>query len=447
MKAQSAPNVTSNVPLNRAHRQVESVEEILRQIRTAAAFPLERATTLPAETYTSDAFFEWEMKNILHKDWLCLAHVSQLPNPGDFITLDVVGEPLLVVHGKDGVFRALSRVCPHRAMDILPPGFEVPGQNIAEGRSGHDCAGHTRLFMCPYHAWTFELDGKLKGSPEMHLAECFDRSEIGLKSFRTELWNGFVFVNFNGAAEPVASLYAEMSEDVAAWNPEELVAVVEMAWDCEFNWKVLVENFMECYHHIGAHAKTLQPLMPARECWTEEERATYVRGHLPLKQAALDELNRAAAAGREFPIFDGLGPQKGTEWGLFIGYPSFLLFAGPNQFIWYRIDPLSADRSRLLTTILVPKSYLALPQFDACKETASKALVEFHGEDMDTCTAVQRGFYSSAFHRGRLSHLEMPVWLFYRYLAARSKGVWPTEQTSSAPSQNGRVGPIPVAAT
>ena len=160
-----APNVTSTIPLHRARRQSRPVEEILRDIRETAALPLERAHTLPPETYTSDAFFEWETRTILHQDWLCVAHVSQLPKAGDFLTLDLLGEPLIVVHGKDGVIRTLSRVCPHRAMDIIPPGFDVPGRKHRRGRSEHDGAGHTRLFMCPYHAWTFELDGKLKARP------------------------------------------------------------------------------------------------------------------------------------------------------------------------------------------------------------------------------------------------------------------------------------------
>ncbi|MHA3772896.1 aromatic ring-hydroxylating oxygenase subunit alpha [Verrucomicrobiota bacterium sgz303538] len=440
---QGAPSVTSDIPLLRSRRQQMPVEEILRQIRETATLPLERSMTLPPEIYTSDAFFDWETENILRKDWMCLAHVSQLPKAGDFITVDVLGEPLIVVHGKDGVIRTLSRVCPHRSMDIIPPGFEVPGQNIAEAREGNGCAGHTRLFMCPYHAWTFELDGKLKGAPEMHLAECFDRADTGLKSFRTEVWNSFVFVNFDGKAEPISMLYGEMNDDVASWNPSDLQVIVELEWECEFNWKVLVENFMECYHHIGAHAKTLQPLMPAKECWTEEERATYVREHLPLKESVLAEMRKAVEEGTEFPFIEGLGTQKSSEWGLFIGYPSLLLFSGPTQFVWYRIDPLTTDRSRLLTTILVPKAYLDLPQFEVCKEAAKKALVEFHSEDMDTCSAVQRGFYPSGYQRGRMSHLEMPVWLFHRYLAARSKGMWPTQELPAAPSQNGRVGPVP----
>src|SRR4051812_19623071 len=105
-------------PLFRGRRQTMPVEEILRDIRETAALPLERSRTLPPETYTSDAFFAWEEENILRHDWLCVAHVSQVPAAGDFITLDLPGEPLVVVRGKDEVIRTLSRVCPHRAMDI-----------------------------------------------------------------------------------------------------------------------------------------------------------------------------------------------------------------------------------------------------------------------------------------------------------------------------------------
>jgi len=439
-----APNVSNDYARFRSRRQQMPVEDIVEDIQQTAALPLPLARTIPAEAYTSDAFFEWELENVLRKDWVCVAHLSQLPNAGDFLNLDLLDEPVIVVHGKDGVVRTLSRVCPHRAMDIMPPGFEIPGHNPAEARPGSPCAGHTRIFMCPYHAWTFELDGKLKGSPEMHEAQCFDRSETSLRTFRTEVWQGFVFVNFDGEAPPLSSLYNEtMAGDLASWNPAEMQVIYEEAWDCEFNWKVLVENFSECYHHIGTHAKTLQPIMPAKECWTEEERAGYIREHLPLRESAIDALKEAMAAGVEFPFIETLSERSRAEWGLFIGFPSFLLFSGPNQLVWYRIDPLTPDRSRLLTSVLVPKSFLALPQFEKCKETASTAMVEFHKEDMDTCAAVQRGLYASGYQRGRMSHLEMPIWLFHRYLAARSKGLWPTQEMPAAPSQNGRIGAIP----
>ena len=174
--------------------------------------PLSRATdALPAQAYTSEEFFEWEMKHVLRAGWQCLAHVSQIPEIGDFLNLDLLGEPLIAVRGKDNAIHVLSRVCPHRSMDIMPEGFGYEGHTLAEARDGKPDCGHTRLFLCPYHAWTFELDGQLKACPEMHKADAFCRDEFFLKPFRSEVWQGFIFVNLDGKASPLADGLAEMA--------------------------------------------------------------------------------------------------------------------------------------------------------------------------------------------------------------------------------------------
>jgi len=254
----------------------QSLATIQRAILELAGLPLSHATTLPAQAYTSEEFFQWEIEHVLRNEWQCIAHISQIPEPGDFLNLDLLGEPLIAVHGKDGEIRVLSRVCPHRAMDIMPEGFGYDGHTLAEARAGKPDCGHTRLFLCPYHAWTFELNGRLKACPEMHQAEDFDRDAFFLKPFRSEIWNGFVFVNLSGDAAPLAEDLGEMAADVAAYNLADMKLVIAREWDCPFNWKVLVENFMESYHHLGIHHKTLQPMMPARNTWTERERRRYV---------------------------------------------------------------------------------------------------------------------------------------------------------------------------
>jgi phenylpropionate dioxygenase-like ring-hydroxylating dioxygenase large terminal subunit len=410
--------------------------DVMRELEAAARLPLPRAVTLPAEVYTSPEFHEWERREILAADWLCAGHVSQIPEPGDFFNAELLSEPLVVVRGKDGEVRCLSRVCPHRAMDIMPPGFGHPGHGPAErrGAEGAVACGHTRIFLCPYHSWTFDLDGRLKACPEMHLAEGFAREEWGLRPFACEVWKGFIFVSLDGKAPPLAARYAEMGADLADWQPETMEIAVAVSWDCEFDWKVLVENFMESYHHLGAHARTLQPIMPARDTWTEQERPHHVRAHLPLRASAVEAL-RGQGPDEGFPILPGLPAAKTAEWALFLGYPSFLLFGGPDRLIWYRIDPLGAGRSRLLTTVLVPRAFRELPDWDLRVAGAEKALRTFHLEDMEMCTAVQRGLSARGFQRGRLSHLEMPVWLFHRYLAARARGSWPASDGEGAPSQ------------
>lgn len=415
-----------------------ALAELQRHIVETASQPLARARTLPAQAYTSEEFFDWEATHVLRAGWQCVAHVSQLPNPGDFLNLDLLGEPLIVVRGKDRVVRTLSRVCPHRAMDIMPAGFGYDGHGPAEAKPDTASCGHTRLFLCPYHAWTFELDGGLKACPEMHRADAFARDQVALKSFPTEIWQGFVFVNLDGGAPRLAADLADADADLAAFRLPELQLVIAREWDCPFNWKVLVENFMESYHHLGIHHRTLQPMMPARDTWTERERRSYVRAHLPYKDSVRAELGARAERGDfgdSLPILPGLSEQQRSEWGLFLIHPTFLLATTPDRVIWYRLQPLGPDRLKLLTTTLVPRAVVAADGFEHRRAHAAKLLTAFHLEDMEVCTAVQRGLYATGWQPGRLSHLEMPVWLFQRYLAARIRGTWPTDDRPAAPGQ------------
>jgi len=415
-----------------------SLAEIQRGVTETAARPLNRATTLPAQAYTSEEFFAWELNRVLRPGWQCVAHVSQIPAPGDFLNVDLLGEPLIVVHGKDDAIRVLSRVCPHRSMDIMPEGFGYAGHSPAEERDGKTDCGRTRLFLCPYHAWTFELDGQLKACPEMHEAEGFCRDDFFLKPFRCEIWQGFVFVNLDGQAPPLADGLAGMAADLAAFRLGELKLVIAREWDCPFNWKVLVENFMESYHHLGIHHQTLQPMMPARDTWTEQERRHYVRAHLPYKDSVREAYLAFEAKGdfsAALPPLPGLSAAQKSEWGLFLLHPTFLLATAPDRVIWYRLQPLGPDRLKLLTTTLMAPATAALENFELLRQNAAKQLVDFHLEDMEVCTAVQRGFYASGWQPGRLSHLEMTVWLFHRYLAARIRDAWPTDDYEPAPSQ------------
>ncbi len=390
-------------------------DELLASITETADLPLERARTLPAQAYTDPALFAWETGHVFRHEWLALAHVSQIPEPGDFVAVNLLGEPVVAVHGKDGEMRVLSRVCPHRGMDIMPDG-----------------TGSQRLLLCPYHSWTFDLDGRLKGCPEMGRAEGFCRDDVGLAEFRSEVWNGFVFVNLDGEApRTISEQYATFSDSIAPWKLAEMKVVIEQSWDCPFNWKVMVENFMESYHHAGAHAKTLQQVMPARDTWTEEERPHHIRCHLPYKE----RYRARPGDGDAFPPIPDLPTDLAFEWHLYLGYPTFMFVTAPDCAVWYRLQPEAPDRCRLLTTVLVHPSATELPDYDQHLTSLTKAATDFHLEDMEMCAAVQRGLESGSARPGRLSHLEMPVWLIARYLAARTRGSWPTFDRLAAASQ------------
>lgn len=412
-----------NIPQTRG-RADDDTSALLAEVQATADLPLAQSRTLPAGTYTNEAFYRWEERQLFRGGWQCIAHVSQLPEPGDFLTLDLLGDPLVVVRDKERGVRALSRACPHRGMDIMPPGF---GPTPAQPRAGARGSGHTKLFLCRYHSWSFDLGGRLKACPEMQRAEGFERAEWGLNEFRSAVWQGFVFVNLDGTATRTpAEQWSGLDAHLTKWSKQDLVVVDAREWDCPFNWKVLVENFMESYHHVGAHAHTLQPIMPGRDTWTEEERAHHVRCHLPY-----------GAKGGEpiFPVVAHLDDSDRSEWGLTLGFPHWLLALVPDCLIWYRLQPEGPHRHTLLTTLLVPRATTELPDFEERLARATAAGVGFHLEDMEMCVGVQRSYYASGFQRGRLSHLEMPIWLLQRYLAARARGTWPTLDRPAAPSQ------------
>lgn len=385
-------------------------------IAATAALPLTSAQTLPQAAYTSEAFFKLEEEKLFRAGWLCVAHVSELPNPGDYLALELLGEPLVITRAEDGTIHVLSRVCPHRAMDILP------------GSIGFPRKGHAPNLLCPYHFWSFEMDGRLRGCPHMQEAEGFTKADWPLPALRSDVWNGFVFVNFDGAAPELAACYRDLDAIASPWNFAEMSVAITVDWDCPFNWKVMVENWMESYHHIGAHSTTLNRIMPGQNTWIEPEHPHYAHAHLPYTAKLQAEVEEAAARGETmpgFPPISGLSGEQSKEWGLFTGYPFFMFLTMPDRLLWYRLLPVSAERCKLQTITLVSPETMASPELAKMIEEESVLLRDFHLEDMVVNEAVQTGLRSRYAVRGRLSHLEEPVWLIQRYLAARLAGAYP----------------------
>ena len=381
-------------------------DTLLDGILAAASLPREQSITMPSGAYTDPSILDFETKEIFSKEWISLCHISQIPNSGDFVRVDVCGEPLLVVRGKDSGIRVLSRTCRHRGMDLMPSGF------------GHPDEGNKRVILCPYHLWSYDLGGKLIGAPEMQQAEGFDRSEVCLHEFRSEIWEGFVFVTFSSDIPPLAEKYAKFSSDfIGKWNMADAELVWSAHWECEFNWKILLENFMEAYHHLGAHMKTLEPFLPARGCWTEPYDPAFSCMHLPLKDSMKQAILDSGDAGTPFPVFEGLGIGEYCEWYVFLGYPNYLLFSAPDRVYWYRLLPTGPETCTLMTTMIIPKAAKEMPEYEEILKKEIQAGIDFHMEDMEVCTATQRGMRSLGYAQGRLSHLEEPIWQFQKYLA------------------------------
>ena len=212
--------------------------------------PAEDAFTLPPRAYTEPEVFELERERIFGHEWICVAHTSQLPNPGDYRCVDLIDYPIVITHARDGEFHALSRICLHRAMPI------------AEG------SGNSSTLTCPYHLWSYSLDGTLRGAPHMDGVNQFNDPPECLPRLRVELWNGFVFVNRDDNAPALSERWGGLAEALGHIPFESMQVVGSLEFDGNWNWKLLVENFMEAYHHIGPHRETE---------WTHSDRGSWRR--------------------------------------------------------------------------------------------------------------------------------------------------------------------------
>lgn len=212
----------------------------------SSTLPIERARTLPPLCYTDARFYEFEKEAVFNHEWLCVGREAQVSRPGDYFTSSIIGEPLVVARDLQGDLRAMSAVCQHRAM------------LVAEGR------GNTRRFVCPYHKWSYALDGTLANCPAMDRTEDFDKSNIRLPALKVETWLGFVFVNFDHDAPPLAPRLTYVADAVERYD----LANAELADYPQtsvfpWNWKVMFENNNDGYHANRLHSGPLHDFIPS----------------------------------------------------------------------------------------------------------------------------------------------------------------------------------------
>lgn len=367
----------------------DAVEELHENV----ALPFTRARAMPPSVYTSDAFLARELRDVFARDWFCVGRADALASPGDYVTLDLAGQPVLVLRDRDGQIRAMSNVCRHRMSTLL------------EGR------GTTRSIVCPYHAWTYNLDGSLRGAPAMSLNEGFCKDDYGLPSIRCEEWLGWVFVTLDPKAGPVAQQLSAVEDlvgdyDVASYTETFFETHV---WDT--NWKVLAENFMESYHLPVCHAGTIGGLSRLEEmvCPPGEAAFNY---HTILK----DDTLKIAMAHPDNTRLEG---ERRRMTYLLAIYPSLMVTLTPGYFWYLTLHPQGVGQVRIGFGGGMSREYVndagAQQNFAALKALLDDVNVEDRG-----CTEkVYRGLCASDAEPGHLSHLERPNYDFAKYLDAR----------------------------
>ncbi len=345
--------------------------------------PLNDAYTLPPKAYLSDQIYALEETEIMRKSWLPLARIDQIAEPGQYISLDLFGQPVMVVHGTDGVYRVMSRVCLHRAAPLT------------EGE------GKRKLFTCPYHAWSYDTTGQLIRAPLMDGAEGFAEKDCRLPQIRSEVWNGFIMANLDPDADAFAPQVSEYASYFENFKIDEMVVVKTLEFDSPWNWKVLVENFMETYHHIATHAQTFEPIFHARDSKVPDNAGPWSILHMP---SAHDE----PAPG--LPPIEGLEPWQQRDLFATVMFPHFMLAFQGTGAAWYQVFPQAADKLLLKIHLLSPKSHLAIEGFAEAAEASAGLVNIIHHEDIDANDKVWVGLNAPLTEQGRLSPLEKSIW-------------------------------------
>jgi phenylpropionate dioxygenase-like ring-hydroxylating dioxygenase large terminal subunit len=376
---------------------VKTLGALLDDLSEYPGLPDTACFSLPREAYTSPELHALEVREIFEKSWLCVGREEYVANPGDFYTIDVLGEPVIIVRGKDGELRALNAVCRHRGMPV------------AQGR------GNVSRFVCPYHAWTYGTDGRLIGAPHMEGSQVFDKNACALPQYRLDRWLGFLFVNLDDGAGLLQPVMASMDKAVANYRIGEQVEIFHYETEWAGNWKLSAENSMEYYHHIALHASTVGVQMPAR--------GTYI----PTAPAADETFtHERCRMGEEFlggashpmnPKGDlrGLTQEELTTGYLVYVFPAFTMAmrAGTNNWLSFRPD--GPERTKVLGGYLMWKD---IAQSDPELGRQRRDMIEkVNYEDSLATSELAKAMRSRKVGRGPLSHFEGTVAQFYKYLA------------------------------
>lgn len=389
----------------------------------ASATDFSTAVTLPPAAYTDPEFFDFEMKAVFERRWICVGRTDQVANPGDFFTITVLGEPLIVARNADGEINVMSSVCQHRGMCVTAPG-ERPKEEWLE--LPPETKGNTRTFKCPYHWWIYDLNGRLIGAPEMNRTEGFKKSDISLPKVRVEIWLGFIFINLSGDAEPLGPQLAPLEEFLANWHIDEMVTVdPENVENLPFNWKIMVENFMEGYHPDRLHA-IIHDFAPSSTInYAPYERGmAYMYGHHPTEnsEGGFNPLQKAL-----FPTIETLTQEERDSVQFAYVPPGLLMGIQCDSAFWFTVLPTSATTHTLTMAYIFPKSTVEHPLFRQTLEFNIKGVEFFNNQDLPANTAVQRGMASRFAPRGRMSWQEsvlasFNMWLLDAYREAEQGG-------------------------
>jgi choline monooxygenase len=347
-----------------------------------AESPLDRASTAPGSWYTDPRIAELERRGVWANTWQAVARVEQVAAPGQYATAEVGGEPVVVVRGRDAVLRAFFNVCRHHAAAVCTE---------AEGRADH--------LRCPYHGWTYGLDGRFQTAPDVDGMKCFEPEDHGLVPVSVATWEKLVFVHLDARPPPLEEHLGELAVRAKALRFDALQFAGRREWIVRCNWKVFVDNYLDGGYHVPFLHKRLASVLSLKTYATE----TF--GHVCLQSSPIDATGGDATTA---------AARKGKALYFWL-YPNLMLNGYDGYLDTNLVLPLGVDRTRVVFDFFFADVSSAARDGN---EKSMQVSERIQGEDHAICESVQRGLSSRAYGKGRLSvRREAGEHLFHRLLA------------------------------
>ena len=354
--------------------------------KTAEAYR-QGALTLPGEYYTSPAILEEERARLFPPMWHCAGRASAVADAGAFVVREIAGESIIIVRGRNAELQAFFNVCRHR------------GTRICTEHAGH----FSGSIQCPYHAWTYGLDGRLIGAPHMSEVADFDRKDYPLHSAAVAEWEGFVFVNVSRDPGPFEEWFAPMIGRLARYSIAELKVGHSARYEVKANWKLVFQNYSECLHCPMIHPE-LSARMPYTSGANDLIEGPFLGGYMELNDESATMSGKAC--GRL--VSEALGADDRKRAYYYTLMPNMALSIHPDYVNYYMITPLSADRTLVESEWMFAASNGGNPGFNP------RDAVEFwditNRQDWAICEQSQAGVSSSRYEPGPYSPREsMPA--------------------------------------
>lgn len=376
--------------------------EYIKILRDFAEQSNDTMHSLPGLLYTSPEIFNHDL-DIIKSGWIPLLHTSQIPTPSSILPIDILGYPLLVTYDEQKTFHVFMRLCRHRGADLLENGKDIKS---------------TKTIVCPYHSWSYKLDGTLHTAPHMDQNKSFCKNDNGLIQIKSTIKHGIVFVNFSGDAPPFDELYPESVHEINKYNIENLTIAYEDKWQIKTNWKLFSENFLESYHHIGTHSKSLNQILPASAGHIKDNYTDSVWLCTPISELEIQKINSLEdGQGINFPLVNKKfsAAEKKAIYGVYLP-PLLFLVLQPDRVIWYQVFPTDVDKTLIITKTFISASSAENIDFKNQLLDEQNDFNIIHAEDIDSLERTFRGLLSMPNLVGALSHLELGYKYFYKQL-------------------------------